>query len=111
MSTERDFVDYIVEQAGFGADLTFRRMFGEYAIYLDEKVVGFACDNCFFLKPSSAEIPELEQVPRRPPYPGAKNYPVIDEFLDDPETLRMILRKTEQALPLPEPKKNWKPTT
>lgn len=108
MSTDRDFIDYIVEQAGFGADLTYRRMFGEYALYLDEKVIGFACDNCFFLKPSNAVIPELEGVPRRPPYPGAQNYPVIDEFLDDTEMLRMILRKTEQALPLPKPKRKPK---
>lgn len=108
MSTDRDFIDYIVEQCNFGAALTYRRMFGEYAIYLDEKVVGFACDNQFFLKPSNALLPEIADVPMRPPYPGAKNYPVIDEFLDDPDTLRAILRKTEQALPLPKPKKKKK---
>lgn len=100
MSTDKDFVDYIVEQADFGAALTYRKMFGEYALYLDEKVVGFACDNSFFLKPSKATLPELEAVPLRPPYPGAKNYPVIDEFLDDPDLLRRVLRMTEQALPL-----------
>lgn len=108
MTTDRDFVEYIVEQAGFGAALTYRKMFGEYALYLDEKVVGFACDNSFFLKPSPAVLPELADVPLRPPYPGAKDYPVIDELLDDPAVLQRVLRLTEQALPLPKrnPKSN-----
>ena len=45
MSTDHDFVDYIRSQSGLGGELTDKKMFGEYALYLDGKVVAFACDN------------------------------------------------------------------
>ena len=54
MATDGDFIDYIHEQAGFGARLTHKRMFGEYSLYLDGKVVAFACDNSLLLKPTEA---------------------------------------------------------
>ena len=54
MATDQDFIDYVAEQAGLGERLTRRKMFGEYAFYVDGKVVAFACDNSLFFKPSSA---------------------------------------------------------
>ena len=54
MATDSDFIDYIHEQAGLEERLTHKRMFGEYGIYLDGKVVAFACDNSLFLKPTDA---------------------------------------------------------
>lgn len=83
MATDRDFIDYVTEQAGLGSRLTSKKMFGEYALYLDGKVVGFACDNSLFIKPSAAAATLAPDLPRRPPYPGAKDYPVVDELLDD----------------------------
>jgi TfoX/Sxy family transcriptional regulator of competence genes len=54
MSTDRDFIDYVAEQIGLGSRLSHRKMFGEYALYVDGKVVAFACDNSLFVKPSAA---------------------------------------------------------
>lgn len=105
MSTEQHFVDYVVEQAALGDALTFKKMFGEYALYHDGKVVAFACDNSLLIKPSSAAQTLAPDLPLRPPYPGAKLYPVADELLDDPELLRALLLATSSALPLPKPKK------
>ncbi|MEN9490784.1 MAG: hypothetical protein RJA63_1233, partial [Pseudomonadota bacterium] len=39
MSTDRTFIDHLADQLhGFGA-FAHRKMFGEYALYLDAKVV------------------------------------------------------------------------
>ena len=35
MATDADFIAYVHEQAGLRARLTHRRMFGEYALYVD----------------------------------------------------------------------------
>jgi TfoX/Sxy family transcriptional regulator of competence genes len=104
MPTDRSFLDYVVEQSGLEGALTFKRLFGEYALYLDGKVVAFACDNSLLLKPSTAMPDVVSRLPGRPPYPGAKDYPVLDELLDEPDALRRILRSTADALPLPRPK-------
>lgn len=105
MATDRIFVDYVMEQAGLGSRLTMRRMFGEYAFYVDEKVVAFGCDNSLFLKPTAAATRLVPHAPMRPPYPEAKDYPVIDELLDDGDALRIVLLATADELPAPKPKK------
>jgi len=49
MSTEQSFVEYVQSQSGLGSELSFRKMFGEYALYLHGRVVAFACDNQLYL--------------------------------------------------------------
>lgn len=104
MATDADFVDHVTDQVRLGARLTRRKMFGEYALYVDGKVVAFACDNSLFVKPSAAAGKLAPDLPQRPPYPGAKNYPVADELLDDPQMLRRLLLETATLMPLPKPK-------
>jgi TfoX/Sxy family transcriptional regulator of competence genes len=104
MATDPDFVDHVTDQVRLGARLARRKMFGEYALYVDGKVVAFACDNSLFVKPSAAASRLAPDLPQRPPYPGAKNYPVADELLDDPQMLRRLLLETATLMPLPKPK-------
>lgn len=105
MATTREFIDYIAEQVDLGAAFTHKRMFGEYGLYLHGKVIAFACDNSLFIKAAPATEALTAALPRRPPYPGAKLYPVADELLDDGDALRALLVATEAALPAPKPKK------
>ena len=104
MATDADFIDYVLEQAGLGPRLTHRRMFGEYALYLDGKVVAFACDNSLLLKPTEAGRGLLPALSLARPYPEAKDYFVLDEFLDDPDLLRRALVVTAQVLPAAKPR-------
>lgn len=103
MATDPDFIGYVAEQAGLGSRLTSKKMFGEYALYLDGKVVAFACDNSLFVKPTDAAATLAPDLPRRPPYRGAKDYPVADELLDDTDALRALIVATADRLPAPKP--------
>lgn len=105
MATDSGFLDYVHETARLGARLTHKKLFGEYALYLDEKVVAFACDNSVFIKPSTAVTALAPNLPKGPPYPGAKDYPIADELLDDPDLLRRLIEETAALMPLPKPKK------
>lgn len=105
MATDRSFVEYVTEQAGLDDRVTCKRMFGEYGIYVDAKIVAFACDNSLFVKASDATAALTAELPRRPPYPGAKPYPVADELLDDPERLQALLLATAAAMPEPRARK------
>ncbi|MGB3391842.1 MAG: TfoX/Sxy family protein [Stenotrophomonas sp.] len=105
MSTGRDFLDYVAEQLALGARLSHRRLFGEYALYIDGKVVAFACDNSLFVKPSAAVAELAPALSQRPPYPAAKDYPVADELLDDSDALRALLLRTAELMPPPKPAK------
>lgn len=111
MATDQNFVEYIQAQAGFGHDLSYRKMFGEYALYLHGKVVAFACDNQLYVKPTEAGRTLLGKVSEHPPYPGAKLYFRIDDETEDRELLHELFETTARALPLPKPKAKAKATT
>jgi TfoX/Sxy family transcriptional regulator of competence genes len=51
MATDAEFVQYVVDQAAGAGAITYRKMFGEYALYADGKVVALVCDNKLFVKP------------------------------------------------------------
>jgi TfoX/Sxy family transcriptional regulator of competence genes len=104
MATREDTVRYIADQAGLGKRLELRRMFGEYALYVDGKVTALVCDDQLFLKPTPEGRSYLDTVTEGAPYPGAKPHLLIAEELEDPERLRRVLEITAAALPAPKPK-------
>jgi TfoX/Sxy family transcriptional regulator of competence genes len=91
--------------------LTARRMFGEYAIYLDGKVVALVCDDQLFLKPTAGARAALPDSPTGAPYPGAKGHLLVTEALDDPDRVAAALRAIATDLPAPRPKTPKKPKT
>ncbi len=104
MASDIGFVEYVCEQIRGAGHVSHRRMFGEFAVYCDGKVVALVCDNQFFLKPTDAGKALLDRVKEAPPYPGAKPYYLIDAQLDDAEAAAAIVRATADALPAPKVK-------
>ena len=104
MASDIGFVEYVCEQIRGAGRVSHRRMFGEFAVYCDGKVVALVCDNQFFLKPTEAAKALLDRVKEAPPYPGAKPYYLIDAQLDDAEAVAAIVRATAEALPMPKVK-------
>lgn len=99
MGSTRGFVDYVCEQAGLGSGLSHRKMFGEFALYLEGKVVALICDDQLFVKPTAAGRSLLREVSEAPPYPGAKPHLLMVDELENPELLRRVLIATAGALP------------
>ena len=54
MATEPEFAQFITDQLSGLDSVATRRMFGEYALYANGKVVGLICDNRLFVKPTEA---------------------------------------------------------
>jgi len=105
MGSSQDYVDFVTERIALGARLTTRKMFGEYALYLDGKVLVLICDNSVFLKPLPANAALATGLPQGSPYPGAKAHWVLDELLEDRDRLQEILQVTADALPAPKPRR------
>lgn len=111
MATSKEFADYVCDQLMAAGNISCKKMFGEYGLYLDEKIVGLICDNQFFLKKTEVGRAMIEDhlttVAEGLPYPGAKPQFLI-ESLDDREWLAELLRASYQELPMPKPKKKKK---
>ncbi len=102
MSTRAATMDYLLGQVGRAGAVSARRMFGEYALYCDGKVVALVCDDQLFLKPTDAGRAWLGTVTEGFPYPGAKPWFLVggDRWEDD-EWLATLVRVTAAALPAP----------
>lgn len=104
MSSDLSFVEFILEQLKNVGLVTHKKMFGEYAVYLDGKITALICDNQLFIKPTVAGRAFIGDVTEAPPYPGAKNSFLIDNNLEDGEWLSNLMRLTAAELPQPKPK-------
>ena len=105
MASDARTVQFIVDQAKGAGSLTTKKMFGEYALYCDEKVVAFICDDQLFVKPTAAGRAFIGAPREGSPYPGAKPYFLVTEELDEAAWLKELIRITARELPLPKPKK------
>lgn len=104
MATTLEFIEFVHEQSGLARELSYKKMFGEYALYLHGKVVALACDNSLYVKPTKAAEHLTLSLEAQSPYPGAKPHIVADELLDDPDSLKQLLLATADALPAPKAK-------
>ena len=100
MATDQKTADFIVDQMRAGGDLRSRKMFGEYALYCNEKVITFICDDRLFLKVTEPGLKLLPEADHEPAYPGAKLSIVVPEDVwDDHRLMAELARVTAEALP------------
>ena len=111
MATSETTIRFLLDQLSDLPAVRVRKMFGEYALYLGEKVVALVCDDQLFVK---ITVPGKGLVGERYAegfaYPGAKASIVVGaDDLDDHERLVTLIRVTASALPSPKPKKTPAP--
>ncbi len=105
MSTDRAFVDYVLEQLS-AREMRANPMFGEYGLYCKDKIIGLICDNTMFIKPTDEGVAFAGRIGRGEPYPGAKPQLKISKAkLKDTAWLEQLVDLTYAALPAPKPKK------
>jgi TfoX/Sxy family transcriptional regulator of competence genes len=105
MASREEFVRFVAEQMQNAGVITYRKMFGEYAIYSGSKLVALVCDDKLFVKPTDGGRSFIGEVVEAPPYPGAKASFLIEEKFEDQEWLSELIRITAEELPVPKPKK------
>lgn len=109
MATKQSTIDYILDQLAGVPDVFARKMFGEYALYCDRKVVALVCDGELFVKITEpGKFFVSERYEEGCAYQGAKPSMKIDaDMIDDREWLSSLIRITADSLPLPplKPKK------
>ncbi len=103
MACSRDFADFVCRQLEGIGEVTSKKMFGEYLVYVDGKPVIMACDDIAFVKIMSAIEPLMQDAEKGFPYDGAKEHYVLD--LSDKTRVQHIVKTLWNALPFPKPKK------
>lgn len=104
MGTRADTIAHLLDALA-ALPLSARKMFGEYALYLDGKVVALVCDDQLFLKPTPGATAALPDSPTGFPYPGARLHLLVTAALDDPDSVAAALKAIATDLPAPKPRK------
>lgn len=105
MASDLSFIEFVLEQIENAGEITYKKMFGEYGLYSDGKIMALVCDNQLFVKPTKAGRTYIDNIIESPPYPGAKPYFLIDDRLEDRDWISELIRITVEELPEPKPKK------
>lgn len=103
MASHQDFVEYLCTQIQDAGTVTYKKMFGEYGIYVNGKIVALICDDQLYVKPTEPGRAQLREVVESPPYEGAKPYFLVENVEDKSSLTRLILA-TYDALPEPKSK-------
>jgi TfoX/Sxy family transcriptional regulator of competence genes len=107
MSSDQNFVDFIIDQMSEAGLVTSKKMFGEYALYCDGKVVALICSDQLFVKQTvgGRTFIEDEDIVEAPAYKGAKPSFLIEDKFEDREWISELIQITTRELPEPKPKK------
>ncbi|MBS0567953.1 MAG: TfoX/Sxy family protein [Proteobacteria bacterium] len=112
MASSQRNVDYILEQIAAAGAVSARRMFGEWGLYCDGRLVALVCDDRLLVKPTEAGRAFIGEVELAQPYPQAKPwYLVAEEQWDERDWLARLIAITaaQLRLPLPKPPRKRKP--
>jgi len=82
-----------------------KKLFGEYGVFTQGKMFAVICDNQFFMRPTEAGRSYIGDPTEAPPYPGAKNYFLIEEKLEDRDWLSELIQVSLPEISLPRKRK------
>jgi DNA transformation protein and related proteins len=106
MATKQSTVDFILKQLSKAGAMSAKKMFGEYGVYCDGKIVALVCDDQLYVKPTAAGEDFIGECTEGCPYPGAKPYFLISkELWNNAEWLSKLIKISAAELPLPKKKR------
>jgi TfoX/Sxy family transcriptional regulator of competence genes len=103
MASDLNYVQYVIDQIKTNGTITYKKMFGEYLIYLNQKPVVMVCDNTAFVKILDCIKPLMESEETGFPYDGAKEHYVVN--IDNSEHLSNVVMILEKNVPISKKKK------
>ncbi len=105
MASDKEYLDFILDELSLAEDITYRKMMGEYIIYCKGKVVGGIYDNRFLIKQTKTSKAMMPEAELETPYEGAKEMLLADDT-ENREFLRELLLKMADELPMPKRRSN-----
>ncbi len=103
MATSVEYVEFVCDQLRGVGELRWRKMFGEYMIYVNEKPILLVCDNTVFVKKLPELAGRMAEAGTGIPYQGSAEHYILD--VEDREAARETVALLERLTPPPKPKK------
>lgn len=105
MATTNNYIEYVCEQIKDVGEVRYKKMFGEFMVYVNDKPVIIVCDNVPFVKKLECIKDIMQNAQTGYPYNGAKEHYVLD--IDDSELCKSVVIEIEKVTEIPK-KRNKK---
>ena len=105
MSTSNEYIQFVLEQLDGISDVTYKKMFGEYLIYVQKRPVLLVCDNSVMVKKTPELAMLMKDAPDGFPYDGAKAHYILD--IENSGLVRSVIEILVRVTPVPK-KRNKK---
>lgn len=102
MATTETYIKYVCEQLDDLGNIRYKKMFGEYMVYLNDKPVVIVCDNIPYVKKLDCIQEFMKNKETGYPYNGAKEHYILD--IDNKEFSQMIIKEIEAVTKVPKKK-------
>ncbi len=99
MSTNKDYLNSLLDQLSSLEGITYRMMMGEYVIYFRGKVAAYVCDNRLLIKPVPAAINMLPYAEYDSISQGGRKKLLRIDNVDDRDFLTDLFNAIYDALP------------
>lgn len=104
MASNKEYLNFVLEQLSELEDISYRAMMGEYIIYYRGKIVGGIYDDRFLVKNVRKASDMMPEASLELPYEGAKEMLLVDD-IDNKSFLKELLEAMYEELPEPKKKK------
>ena len=99
MATSKEYIEFVCEQLDGIENVTYRKMFGVYMVYVNSKPLLIVCDNTVMVKKAPELADLMKDAPDGIPYEGAKVHYILD--IENRELVRSVIAVLEPITPLP----------
>jgi len=103
MATTVDYIEYVCGQIEGTGAVRYKKMFGKYIAYINDKPILLVCDNTVFVKILPCLDKLMSGAEKGHPYNSAKEHYILD--IDNADLSREVVALLEPVTPLPKPRK------
>ncbi|MCI8273197.1 MAG: transcriptional regulator [Clostridia bacterium] len=103
MATTNEYIEYVCEQIKGIGEIRYKKMFGEFMVYVNDKPVIIVCNNVPFVKKLDCIKEMMQDAEIGYPYKGAKEHYILD--IDNTDFCRSVIIEVEKVTSIPIPKK------
>ena len=102
MASTQDYIDFVEEQIRYTGNVRYKKMFGEYMVYVDDRPVILVCNNMPHVKKHEIIYHLMEKAEVNTPYNGAKEHYILD--IEDEQLTKKVIELLVTVTPVPKPK-------
>ncbi len=109
MASTLEYIEFVCNQIDDEWNPSYRKMFGDYFVYIRNKPIILVCDDIAYVKKLPCIDPLMKDADSDVPFKGANEWYILD--IEDRILVDKVIEELEKASTVPQKKHKRKKTT